>query len=86
MLMHSRRLASFCIQRRRPLNLCVPSYTETFVEQFFYTKIPLLQTPKMQFLRPLVPLRLERVFVVGELFRLLVNVVVAHVLLDVGDL
>ena len=40
----------------------------------------------MQFLRPLVPLRLERVFVVGELFRLLVNVVVAHVLLDVGDL
>ena len=40
----------------------------------------------MQFLRPLVPLRLERVFVVSELFRLLVNVVVAHVLLDVGDL
>ena len=40
----------------------------------------------MQFLRPLVPLRLEGVFVVGELFRLFVNVVVAHVLLDVGDL
>ena len=40
----------------------------------------------MHFLRPLVPLRLERVFVVRELFRLLVNVVVAHMLLDVGDL
>ena len=40
----------------------------------------------MQFLRPLVPLRLERVFVVGELFRLLINIIVAHVLLDVRDL
>ena len=42
--------------------------------------------PKMQFLRPLVPLRLERVFVVCELLGLFVIVVVAHVLLDVGDL
>ena len=39
----------------------------------------------MQFLRPLVPLRLERVFVVCELLGLFVIVVVAHVLLDVRD-